>query len=172
MCVHVCVCILLRQQCAERQCAERQCADSFIPREEQRKIQQAFPVFEGAEGGRVHAPVEYLQIKELAESVRKYGTNANFTLVQLDRLAGMALTPADWQTVVKAALPSMGKYMEWRALWQEAAQAQARANAAALTPEQRDWTFDLLTGQGAYSADQTNYHWGAYAQISSTPIRA
>nr|prf Ig E binding factor [Muridae] len=145
--------------------------DSFIPREEQRKIQQAFPVFEGAEGGRVHAPVEYLQIKEIAESVRKYGTNANFTLVQLDRLAGMALTPADWQTVVKAALPSMGKYMEWRALWHEAAQAQARANAAALTPEQRDWTFDLLTGQGAYSADQTNYHWGAYAQISSTAIR-
>ena len=155
-----------------QQCAERQCADSFIPREEQRKIQQAFPVFEGAEGGRVHAPVEYLQIKEIAESVRKYGTNANFTLVQLDRLAGMALTPADWQTVVKAALPSMGKYMEWRALWHEAAQAQARANAAALTPEQRDWTFDLLTGQGAYSADQTNYHWGAYAQISSTAIRA
>ena len=163
---------VVRQQCAERQCAERQCADSFIPREEQRKIQQAFPVFEGAEGGRVHAPVEYLQIKEIAESVRKYGTNANFTLVQLDRLAGMALTPADWQTVVKAALPSMGKYMEWRALWHEAAQAQARANAAALTPEQRDWTFDLLTGQGAYSADQTNYHWGAYAQISSTAIRA
>ena len=96
-----------------------------------KKIQQAFPVFEGAEGGRVHAPVEYLQIKEIAESVRKYGTNANFTLVQLDRLAGMALTPADWQTVVKAALPSMGKYMEWRALWHEAAQAQARANAAA-----------------------------------------
>ena len=160
------------ERCAERQCAERQCADSFIPREEQRKIQQAFPVFEGAEGGRVHAPVEYLQIKEIAESVRKYGTNANFTLVQLDRLAGMALTPADWQTVVKAALPSMGKYMEWRALWHEAAQAQARANAAALTPEQRDWTFDLLTGQGAYSADQTNYHWGAYAQISSTAIRA
>ena len=159
--------------CVVRQpCAERQCADSFIPREEQRKIQQAFPVFEGAEGGRVHAPVEYLQIKEIAESVRKYGTNANFTLVQLDRLAGMALTPADWQTVVKAALPSMGKYMEWRALWHEAAQAQARANAAALTPEQRDWTFDLLTGQGAYSADQTNYHWGAYAQISSTAIRA
>ena len=77
----------------------------------------------------------------------------------------MALTPADWQTVVKAALPSMGKYMEWKALWHEAAQAQARANAAALTPEQRDWTFDLLTGQGAYSADQTNYHGGAYAKF-------
>ena len=38
-----------RQPCAERQWTERQCADSFIPREEQRKMQQAFPVFEGAE---------------------------------------------------------------------------------------------------------------------------
>ena len=45
-------------------------SDSFIPKEEQRKIQQAFPVFERAEGGRVHAPVEYIQIKELAETVR------------------------------------------------------------------------------------------------------
>ena len=101
-------------------------------------MQLAFPVFEGAEGGRVHAPVEYTQIKELAESVRKYETNANFTLVQLDRLAFTTLTPADWQMIAKAALPSMDKYMKWRALWQKAAQAQARANAAALTPEQRD----------------------------------
>jgi hypothetical protein len=82
-------------------------------------------VFETENGGQVHAPIEYNQLKELAESVRKYGANANFTLVQLDRLAGMALTPADWQMIAKAALPSMGKYMEWRALWQEAAQTQA-----------------------------------------------
>jgi hypothetical protein len=95
-------------------------------------------VFETENGGWVHAPVEYNQLKGLAESVHKYGANANFTLVQLDRLAGMALTPADWHMIAKAALPSMGKYMKWRALWQKAAQAQARANAAALTPEQRD----------------------------------
>jgi hypothetical protein len=49
---------------------------------------------------------------------------------------------------------------------------QARANAAALTPEQRDWTFDLLMGQGAYTVDQTNYDWGAYVQIPSTAIKA
>ena len=49
---------------------QRYHSDSFIPKEEQRKIQQAFPVFERAEGGRVHAPVEYIQIKELAETVR------------------------------------------------------------------------------------------------------
>ena len=40
---------VVRQPCAERQWTERQCADSFIPREEQRKMQQAFPVFEEAE---------------------------------------------------------------------------------------------------------------------------
>ena len=49
---------------------QRYHSDSFIPKEEQRKIQQAFPVFERAEGGRVHTPVEYIQIKELAETVR------------------------------------------------------------------------------------------------------
>ena len=49
-------------------------------------MQQAFPVFEGAEGGHVHAPVEYIQIKELAESVRNYGVSANFTVAQVERL--------------------------------------------------------------------------------------
>jgi hypothetical protein len=31
-------------------------SDSFIPKEEKRKVQQAFPGFERAEGGHVHAP--------------------------------------------------------------------------------------------------------------------
>ncbi|XP_051022038.1 igE-binding protein-like, partial [Acomys russatus] len=128
--------------------------------------------FETENGGRVHAPVEYNLIKELAESVRKYGVNANFTLVMLDRIGTGTLTPSDWQMVAKAALPDMGQYMEWRALWYEAAQTQAQANALALTPEQRNWTFDLLTGQGQFTVNQTNYHWGAYAQISQTAIKA
>ncbi|XP_062940520.1 igE-binding protein-like, partial [Cynocephalus volans] len=137
-----------------------------------KKVQAAFPVFEVEGGGRVHAPVEYTQIKDLAEAVRKYGVNANFTLVMLERFAGVAMTPADWQMLAKAALPTMGQYMEWKALWHEAAQAQARANAAALTPEQRDWTFDMLTGQGPFAADQTAFPWGAYVQVSSTAIKA
>ena len=57
---------------------QRYHSDSFIPKEEQRKMQQAFPVFERAEGGHVHIPVEYIQIKELAEAVRNYGVSANF----------------------------------------------------------------------------------------------
>ena len=137
-------------------------AFSFLPEKVKRKLRLAYPVFEDAEGGRVHAPVEYNQIKELAESVRKYGVTANFTLAQLDRLAMTAMTPADWQTVTKASLVSMGQYMEWKALWYEAAQEQARANAMALTPEQQQWIFDLLTCQGHFTANQTEYHWGAY----------
>ena len=76
-------------------------AFSFLPEKVKRKMRLAYPVFEDTEGGRVHAPVEYNQIKELAESVRKYGVTANFTLAQLDRLAMTAMTPADWQTVTK-----------------------------------------------------------------------
>jgi hypothetical protein len=79
---------------------QRYHSDSFIPKEEQRKMQQAFPVFERAEGGRIHAPVEYIQIKELAESVRNYRVSANFTITQVERLAASAMTPGDWTMVV------------------------------------------------------------------------
>jgi hypothetical protein len=59
-------------------------SDSFIPRDERQKLQQVFPVFEAADGGHVHASVEHIQIKELAESVRNYGVSANFTLSQVE----------------------------------------------------------------------------------------
>jgi hypothetical protein len=69
-------------------------------------------VFEGADGVRVHAQVEYIQIKELAESVCNYGVSANFTIAQVEMLATLAVTPGDWMTVVKAAAPNMGMYLE------------------------------------------------------------
>jgi hypothetical protein len=107
-------------------------ASSFLPQEELKKIQMAFPVFDAGDGvGRIHAHVEYQQIKELAESVRNYEVNANFTLVQIERFANTAMTPADWQMTVKATLPNMGQYMEWKALWYNAAQNQSRTNAVA-----------------------------------------
>jgi hypothetical protein len=136
---------------------QRYQSDSFIPKEEQRKVQQAFPVFEGTDGGCVHAPVEYIQIKKLAESVRNYGVSANFTIAQVKRLATLAMTPGHWMTVVKAAAPNMGMYLEWKALWHDFCQAQARANAA-IEGDQRTWTFELLTVQGQHTANQTNYH--------------
>jgi hypothetical protein len=152
-------------------CTERHYSDLFIPKEEQRKMQQAFPVFEGTEGGHVYTPVEYIQIKELAESVRNYGVSANFTIAQVERLAALAMTPGDWVTVVKAAAPNMGMYLKWKALWQDFCQTQARANAT-MEGDQRTWTFELLTGQGQHAANQTNYHWGAYAQISAAAVKA
>ncbi|MEJ1287954.1 hypothetical protein NN561_018981 [Cricetulus griseus] len=120
---------------------------SFIPEKVKRKLRLAFPVFEGLEG-------EYMRPWNIL------------------RLALNAMTPSDWQMVAKAALVSMGQYMEWKALWHEAAQEQARSNSMALTPEQQQWTFNLLTGQGHFAADQTNYHWGAYQQVTSSAIRA
>ena len=54
-----------------------------------------FPIFEAADGGHVHASVEHIQIKELAESVHNYGNTANFTLSQVERLATLAMTPGD-----------------------------------------------------------------------------
>ena len=109
-------------------------------------MQQAFLVFERDEGGHIHVPVEYIQIKELAEAVCNYGVSANFTIAQVERLANHAMTPGDWQTVVKAVAPSMGMYLEWKALWQDSCQMQARANAT-MEGDQRMWTFELLTGQ-------------------------
>ncbi|XP_076795393.1 LOW QUALITY PROTEIN: igE-binding protein-like [Arvicanthis niloticus] len=146
-------------------------SDSFLSKGDKRKLSQAFPVFEDVEGGHIYAPVEYTHIKELAESVNRYGVNANFTVMQLERLATRAMTPNDWQNTVKAALPNMGHYMEWKALWHDASQAQARANANS-EGNQRQWTFELLTGQGQFVNNQTDYDWGAYSQISAAAIKA
>jgi hypothetical protein len=157
--------------CAPPPYVERFYSDSFLSREEEKNLHQAFPVFEGAEGGCVHAPVEYIQIKELTESVCNYGVSANFTIRQVERFASLAMTSGDWQTTVKAALPNMGQYMEWKALWYDASQVQAKVNATA-EGDQRNCTLDLSTGQGQYVNNQTNYDWGAYAQISASTFKA
>ena len=132
----------------------------------------AFPVFDTGEAGHMHAPVDYKQLKELAESVRNYGVSANFTLVQVERFTNMAMTPSNWQMIAKATLPNMGQYMEWKALWYDAAQNRARANTTAVDDNQRQWTFELLTGQGQYATNQINYPWGAYAQIGAAAVKA
>lgn len=54
----------------------------------------AFPVFDTGEVGRMHVPVDCKQLKELAESVHKL-VSANFTLVQVERFANMAMTPSN-----------------------------------------------------------------------------
>lgn len=142
-----------------------------LPDKLRRKMALAYPVFEN-EGVRQYAPVNWQDIKELAESVRKYGPTASFTLIQLDRLAAYAMTPADWLAVVQAALPNMGQYLEWKALWHDAALKQARLNAASENLDQRQWSADMLTGQGQYVNDQSNYPGPVYSQVSATAIKA
>jgi hypothetical protein len=73
--------------------------------------------------------------------------------------------------VIKAEAPNMGMYLERKALWQDFCQTLARANDT-MEGNQRMWTFELLTGQGQHAANQTNYHWGAYAQISAAAVKA
>ena len=146
---------------------------SLFSAELQQQMRAAFPVFEGErDNQRVYAQVEFSQIKELAESVRKYGVTASFTIALLDRLARDRMTPRDWQDVAKATLPSSGKYVEWKALWYDAAQDQARINQRAQAREQQAWTFEMLTGQGPHADNQADLPWAVYPQISSIAIKA
>jgi hypothetical protein len=48
---------------------------------------------------------------------------------------------------------------------------QGRSNAT-MEGDQRTLTFELLTGQGQHAANQIDYHWGAYAQISAAAVKA
>jgi hypothetical protein len=41
-----------------------------------------------------------------------------------------------------------------------------------MPPWKGTWTFELLTGQGQHAANQTDYHWGTYAQISAATVKA
>ena len=103
--------------------------------------------------------------------VHNYGVSANFIVAQVKRRSALAMTPGDWTTVIQAVAPNMGMYHEWKALWQDLCQTQARANTT-IEGDQRTWTFELLTGQGQHAANQTYYHWGVYAQISAAAVKA
>ena len=52
------------------------------------------------------------------------------------------------------------------------AQNQARVNTTAVDDNQKQWTFELLTGQGQYATNQINYPCGAYAQIGAAAVKA
>ncbi|XP_057350614.1 igE-binding protein-like [Manis pentadactyla] len=131
-------------------------------------IKQMFPVFED-NGVRSHQPLSHKQVKDLAESVRAYGVSANYTLAQIERLTETAMTPTDWQYVTKACLTSMGQYIEWKALWHDISMTQARANAAEGQPA---WSYDMLTGQGQWVANQTAFPAQVYAQINACAAKA
>jgi hypothetical protein len=48
----------------------------------------------------------------------------------------------------KAAAPSMGMYLEWKALWQDSCQTQARANAtmscSTISSRSLSWQMDVM----------------------------
>ncbi|XP_006881306.1 PREDICTED: igE-binding protein-like [Elephantulus edwardii] len=140
---------------------------SFCP-EAWRQAAEAFPVFEDANQQRYHEPVDFKQLKTLAESVKTYGVGASFTLALLEHLALHAQTPADWQSTVKACL-TVGQYLDWKSLYTDYALGQARQNAAQGQPA---WTFDMLTGQGQWANNQTVYPLQVYTQINEITIKA
>lgn len=144
---------------------------SFCAPEDLRAIRQMFPVIEDAAGVRAHQPLTHKEVKDLAEAVRTYGVSANYTLAQIERLAESAMTPSDWQYVAKACLSSMGQYIEWKALWHDVSMAQARDNVAAGEPACH-WTFDMLTGQGQWVANQTAFPVQLYTQINACATKA
>lgn len=144
--------------------------DSFLSNEVKRELQQAFPVLEQG-NQRVHHPVEASLIKELAAAVSQYGLHANYTLSLLERLGGQVLTPSDWQFVVKAVLPNMGVYLNWKGLWHEYLAVTAHANHRRAGEAGR-WGFNMLTGQAEYANDQNNFPWQVYTQIAEAAIRA
>ncbi|XP_076777002.1 endogenous retrovirus group K member 113 Gag polyprotein-like [Arvicanthis niloticus] len=128
----------------------------------------AFPVFEDANHVRSYEPLEFKILKNLSESVQTYGVNASFTQAQIERLTNSAMTPTDWMSLVKACL-SMGQYLDWKSLYTEFAQQQARENAA---QSQAAWSLDMLMGQGQWLNNQTAYPPQVYAQINAMAVKA
>ena len=129
----------------------------------------AYPVFEDQNQQRYHEPIPYKQLKDLVESSRTWGPNAQYTLTLLDRILNSALTPNDWWEIARACL-STGQYLDYRSIVAEAAHAQARVNAR--TPNTAPWNADMLLGQGQWAANQTAYPVQVYQQINEIYNRA
>lgn len=140
---------------------------SFCP-EVWKEASMSFPVFQDAQGARTHEALEFKSLKNLAESVQSYGVSASFTLAIVERLAAIAMTPLDWQSTAKACL-AMGTYLNWKSLYADFAQQQARENAAQGQPA---WNFDMLMGQGQWVANQTNFPLQVYYQVGQCAVKA
>lgn len=126
------------------------------------------PVMENANHERYHEPLDFKQLKNLAESVKAYGINASFTQALIDRLGRTAMTPQDWMDTVKACL-TMGQYLDWKSIYTDLAQQQARTNANNGQPA---WSLDMLLGQGQWVNNQTAFPLEVYAQINTMAIKA
>uniref|UniRef100_UPI00402B7149 igE-binding protein-like n=1 Tax=Arvicanthis niloticus TaxID=61156 RepID=UPI00402B7149 len=142
--------------------------NSLITAKEIKRIRAAFPVWEDANQARHHSPLDLKQLKTLAESVQTYGVNASFTQALIDRLTANAMTPEDWYNTVKACL-TMGQYLDWKSIFHEHCTLQARQNTIQGHPQ---WNFDMLTGQGQWTVNQTAYPIEVYEQINKAAVKA
>ena len=130
----------------------------------------ALPVFQDHAGNRYHEPLDFKIVKDLAEAVRTYGVSASFTIAIVESLERYAMTPADWQRVIKATL-NPGQYLDWRATLIEKANQQAAQNQTAGNP-QNQWDADMLLGQGRFLNNQLGYPQQVYEQINRISIQA
>lgn len=120
------------------------------------------------QGRNVWEPFDLKQIKELKSAVTTFGPEAPYTVAILENLCSIPLTPGDWAQLAKACLPA-GSYLDWRAWYAEYAAEQAERNAAG---GHRGWSRDMLTGEGQYAEDQTQYPSAVYEQINTIGMRA
>ena len=140
---------------------------SFIKPSTWSRLAAAFPVFQDPNTGqRFHEPVDYKQLKDLAEATQTYGVSASFTLGLVERVGQSAMTPADWMSTVKACV-TLGQYLDFRSIYTDYAYAQAcidadNGNAA--------WTADMLLGQGQWINNQTVFPVQVYQQINEIAI--
>ncbi|XP_077008945.1 endogenous retrovirus group K member 5 Gag polyprotein-like [Tamandua tetradactyla] len=112
-------------------------------------------------GNNQYEPYDYKVLRELRQAVHQYGPNAPFTLNMVENLSTLNHTPADIYQLARACLPQ-GRYIDWKAWFEELAEEQAAKNAAG---RHGGWNADMLLGKGAHSQNQTGFPQEVYAQI-------
>nr|ATN28191.1 gag protein [Simian retrovirus 2] len=132
-----------------------------------------FPVTETMDGQgqawRHHSGFDFTVIKELKTAVSQYGATAPYTLAIVESIADNWLTPADWNTLVRAVL-SGGDHLIWKSEFFENCRDTAKRNQQA----GNGWDFDMLTGSGNYANTdaQMQYDPGLFAQIQAAATKA
>ncbi|AOS48102.1 gag protein [Simian retrovirus 8] len=140
---------------------------------EEQPIKDIFPVTETVDGQgqawRHHNGFDFTIIKELKTAASQYGATAPYTLAIVESVADNWLTPADWNTLVRAVL-SGGDHLLWKSEFFENCRDTAKRNQQA----NNGWNFDMLTGSGNYASTdaQMQYDPGLFAQIQAAATKA
>lgn len=108
-----------------------------------------------------YQPYDQKFLRELRDSIHKYGPQSQYTLSLLESVGQQHHTPSDVHMIAKVALDS-ARYLDFKAWYEEFAIEQAERNARGRRP---GWNLDMLTGKGQYAQNQTNYPIEVYDQI-------